>query len=114
MAFRSAEKVTDFLSYAGPDFVTRKVSYGVARIYLGLSTQIELGNLDAKRDWGHAKDYVRGIYAMMHQEYPEDLVLATGQTREVREFTEAAFRVIGTNLRCVDEQNHSCDFATNI
>ena len=79
--------------------MTRKVSHGVAQIHLGRATDIELGNLDAKRDWGHARDYVRGIYDMMHRRYPDDFILATGLTRTVREFTEAAFRVISVDLQ---------------
>ena len=83
----------------GLQFVTRKISNAVAQIHLGMSEEIELGNLDARRDWGHAQDYMRGVYDMMCRPSPTDYVLATGETRTVREFTEAAFLVIGISLR---------------
>src|ERR1700685_1181789 len=70
------------------EFVTRKVSDGVARIKLGLSNELRLGNLDAKRDWGFAGDYVRAMWLMMQQDVPDDYVVATGETHSVREFLQ--------------------------
>jgi GDPmannose 4,6-dehydratase len=75
----------------GINFVTNKVALQAAKIKLGLAEKIVLGNLDAKRDWGHAKDYVEGMWLMLQQEKPEDIVLATGQTRTVREMVECVF-----------------------
>ncbi|MDQ6845868.1 MAG: GDP-mannose 4,6-dehydratase, partial [Bacteroidota bacterium] len=75
----------------GESFVTRKITIGVAQIALGMDEMLLLGNLDAKRDWGHAKDYVEGMWKMMQQEVPEDYVLATGVTTSVREFVRMAF-----------------------
>ena len=75
----------------GLEFVTRKISDGAARIKLGLANDLSLGNLEAKRDWGHAADYVRAMWLMLQRETPEDFVIATGQTHSVREFCEAAF-----------------------
>ena len=79
----------------GLEFVTRKVSDGVARIKLGLADELSLGNLDAKRDWGYAGDYVEGMWMMLQQDEPEDFVLATGEEHSVREFAEAAFGRVG-------------------
>jgi GDPmannose 4,6-dehydratase len=75
----------------GFEFVTRKITYGVARIKLGLASEVRLGNLDAKRDWGQARDYIRAMHLMLQQESPDDYVVATGQTHSVREFCELAF-----------------------
>lgn len=75
----------------GETFVTRKITRGVARIKLGLQKKIYLGNLDAKRDWGHAKDYVEGMYLMLQQDKPEDFVLATGEMTSVRDFIKMSF-----------------------
>jgi len=75
----------------GETFVTRKITRAVARIYLGLEKTIYIGNLDAKRDWGHAKDYVKGMWLMLQQETPEDYVLASGEAYSVRQFIEWAF-----------------------
>ncbi len=75
----------------GETFVTRKITRAVASISLRLQEKLYLGNLDAKRDWGHAKDYVKGMWAIVQQDEPGDYVLATGETRTVREFVEAAF-----------------------
>ncbi len=77
----------------GETFVTRKITRAVASISLGLQEKLYLGNLDAKRDWGHARDYVKGMWAIVQQDQPSDYVLATGETRTVREFVEAAFAV---------------------
>jgi GDPmannose 4,6-dehydratase len=82
----------------GETFVTRKITRAVAAIHLGLQEKLYLGNLDAKRDWGHARDYVRGMWLMMQQREPDDYVLATGETHSVRAFVEKAFRRIGVNL----------------
>ena len=82
----------------GETFVTRKITRAVARIKLGLQEKIYLGNLDAKRDWGHAADYVKAMWLMLQQEQPEDFVIATGQTRTVREFVEYAFAEIGVEI----------------
>ncbi len=82
----------------GETFVTRKISRAVARIGLGLQEKFYLGNLSAKRDWGHAKDYVKAMHLMLQQEQPEDFVIATGVTTEVREFVRKAFQFIGVDL----------------
>ena len=82
----------------GPTFVTRKITRAVARIARGLQACIFLGNLDAKRDWGHARDYVEGMYRIMQQDAPADYVLATGETHTVREFCELAFAAVGVTL----------------
>ncbi len=75
----------------GREFVTRKVTDGVARIKLGLATELRLGNLDAKRDWGHAQDYVRAMWLMLQQDQPDDYVISTGQTHTVQRLVELAF-----------------------
>ncbi|MEO2089850.1 MAG: GDP-mannose 4,6-dehydratase [Gemmataceae bacterium] len=75
----------------GREFVTRKVTDGVARIKLGLAKELRLGNLDAKRDWGHAQDYVRAMWLMLQQDKPDDYVIATGQTHTVQRLVELAF-----------------------
>lgn len=75
----------------GIEFVTRKITDAVARIKLGLQQELRLGNLDAKRDWGYAKDYVECMWLMLQQEFPDDYVIATGETHSVREFCEIAF-----------------------
>lgn len=82
----------------GPEFVTRKISKAVARIKLGKQNHIELGNLDSKRDWGYAGDYVEGMWRILQQEQPGDFVLATGETHTIREFVEFAFKEIGTEI----------------
>jgi GDPmannose 4,6-dehydratase len=79
----------------GETFVTRKVTRAVAAIHLGRQKQLFIGNLDAKRDWGHARDYVEGMWMMLQQEKPDDYVLATGAAHSVREFVERAFAVVG-------------------
>lgn len=83
----------------GPEFVTRKISKAVARIKLGKQDVLELGNLDSKRDWGYAGDYVEGMWRMLQQDKPDDYVLATGETHTIREFCELAFREIGVELK---------------
>lgn len=82
----------------GENFVTRKITRSVAKIHLKQLDSFELGNLDSKRDWGHAKDYVEAMWMMLQQEEPHDFVIATGETHSVREFVEASFRVIGTEI----------------
>jgi GDPmannose 4,6-dehydratase len=82
----------------GETFVTRKITRAVARIALGLQDTLYLGNLDAQRDWGHAKDYVEGMWLMLQQEKPEDFVLATGITTYIRDFVKMAFAEIGVEL----------------
>lgn len=79
----------------GIEFVTRKISNAVARIHLGLQDHIELGNLDPKRDWGYAGDYVEGMWLMLQQPKPDDYVLATGETHSIQDFLELAFREVG-------------------
>lgn len=79
----------------GMDFVTRKVAYGVARIKAGLQDYITMGNLDAKRDWGHAKDFVKAMHLMVQQEKPGDYVVATGEVRSVKDLLTEAFSHIG-------------------
>lgn len=83
----------------GETFVTRKITRGVARIKLGMQKKIYLGNIDAKRDWGHAKDYVEGMWLMLQQETPEDYVLATGETTSVRDFITMAFNEVGIKMK---------------
>ena len=79
----------------GETFVTRKISKAVGRISVGIQERLTLGNLDASRDWGYAKDYVEGMWKMMQHDTPEDWILATGVTKTVKEFAEAAFNVVG-------------------
>ena len=79
----------------GHEFVTRKISDGVAKIHLGLADHISRGNLESKRDWGYAPDYVEGMWLMMQQEKSDDYVLATGETHSIREFLDEAFKLIG-------------------
>lgn len=81
----------------GIEFVTRKVTDGVAKIKLGLATELRLGNLDARRDWGHARDYVRAMWLMLQQDKPDDYVVATGRSASIRELCELAFSIVGLN-----------------
>ncbi|MBV8780871.1 MAG: GDP-mannose 4,6-dehydratase [Phycisphaerae bacterium] len=85
----------------GENFVTRKITLGVAAIKLGLKQKLALGNLDAKRDWGYAKDYVEAMWLMLQQDRPDDYVIAMGETHSVREFCELAFGHVG-----LDYQKH--------
>jgi GDPmannose 4,6-dehydratase len=82
----------------GETFVTRKITRAVAAIHLGFQDKLFLGNLDAKRDWGHAREYVRGMWLMLQQDEPDDFVLATGETTTVRQFVEWAFSEVGITL----------------
>jgi len=79
----------------GYEFVTRKVTSTVAAIVHGLTDELRMGNLDARRDWGYSRDYVRGMWLMLQQEHPKDYVLATGETHSVREFVQVAFEEVG-------------------
>ncbi len=91
----------------GLEFVTRKISYGAASIKLGLEEKLSLGNLDAKRDWGFAGDYVEAMWMMLQQEQPDDYVICSGMTHSVREFCDLAFNHLGLNYEdhvVVDEQ----------
>jgi GDPmannose 4,6-dehydratase len=83
----------------GLEFVTRKITYGTARIKLGLAKDLRLGNLEARRDWGFAGDYVAGMWQMLQQNEPTDYVLGTGETHSVREFCQAAFECVGLDFQ---------------
>jgi len=83
----------------GGEFVTRKVSSSAAKIKLGIENEIRLGNLDAKRDWGHAKDYVKAMWLMLQQDEPEDFVIATGVSHSVEELLDAAFKHVGLDYQ---------------
>jgi len=94
----------------GLEFVTRKIANSVARVKLGKQTTIELGNLDSKRDWGYAKDYVEAMWLMLQQDQPEDYVIATGETHSVQEFLELACQVAGiADWRSVHQHNPKYD-----
>lgn len=82
----------------GPTFVTRKITRAVARIHKGLQKRLYLGNLDSKRDWGHAKDYVEGMWRILQADSPDDFVLATNEMHTVREFCDKAFAAVGITL----------------
>lgn len=82
----------------GKEFVTRKITEAVAKIKLKQLDYVELGNIDAKRDWGHSKDYVKAMWLMLQQEHPDDYVIATGETRTVREFIEVAFKKVNMDI----------------
>lgn len=98
----------------GPEFVTRKISQSVARIKYGKQDILELGNLDAKRDWGYAGDYVEGMWLMLQQESPDDYVLATGEAHTIREFCELAFNEIDVSIewRGSGVKEHGLDKST--
>jgi len=83
----------------GYEFVTRKITSGVARIAAGRASELRLGNLEAKRDWGHAREYVEGMWLMLQQDQPDDYVIATGETHTVREFVETAFGLAGLDYQ---------------
>ena len=83
----------------GETFVTRKITRGVAAIHKGLQEKLYMGNIDSVRDWGHARDYVEGMWRILQQDKPSDYVLATGETHTVREFIEASFAHVGTTIR---------------
>jgi GDPmannose 4,6-dehydratase len=91
----------------GAEFVTRKITSSAAKIRLGIENDIRLGNLEARRDWGHALDYVKAMWLMLQQKEPEDFVIGTGQTRSVRDFLETAFSYVGLNYNdylVIDDQ----------
>jgi len=83
----------------GETFVTRKITRAVARIVRGVQSELYLGNLDAKRDWGHARDYVEGMWRIVQQDQPDDFVLGTGETHSVREFVEKSFNHVGMPIK---------------
>ncbi len=83
----------------GFEFVTRKITHAVARIKFGLQKDLELGNLDAKRDWGHAEDYVRAMWLMLNQRSPKDYVISTGKQYSVKEFAKLAFELVGLDYK---------------
>ncbi len=83
----------------GLEFVTHKITHGAARIKLGLDHELRLGNLDAKRDWGHARDYVRAMWMMLQQDEPDDFVVGTGEMHSVREFVKTAFEALDLDWR---------------
>ena len=85
----------------GPEFVTRKISKSVAKIHHGSKDPLVLGNLDAVKDWGYARDYVTGMWMMLQQDYPDDFVLGTGESHTVRDFVETAFNEIGITLEWI-------------
>jgi GDPmannose 4,6-dehydratase len=87
----------------GETFVTRKITRAVAAIHKGIQDRVYLGNLDARRDWGHARDYVEGMWRMLQQDKPDDYVLATGKTHSVREFVELAFSQVGIEIAWLGE-----------
>jgi GDPmannose 4,6-dehydratase len=89
----------------GPDFVTRKICRGAAAVSLGLQKELVLGNLDGERDWGHARDYVEGMWLALQQPGPEDFVFATGQLHSVREVVEHAFKAVQLDWRTYVRQD---------
>ncbi len=91
----------------GSEFVTRKITDGVARIKLGLASELLLGNLEAKRDWGHARDFVKAMHLMLQQPEADDYVVATGETHSVREFCELAFGEVGLDYRDFVRKNEA-------
>ncbi len=104
----------------GETFVTRKITRGIAQMALGLQETLYMGNIDSKRDWGHAKDYVEAMWLMLQQDKPEDFVISTGITTSVRDFIKLAFAEVGVTLEFkgngVDEiaivsESHNPDFA---
>jgi len=97
----------------GETFVTRKITRGVAKIALGKQKKLFLGNLNAQRDWGHAKDYIEGMYLMLQQEKPEDFVLATGITTTVREFVKKAFLELGIEIEFQGENDKEIAIVLN-
>ncbi len=98
----------------GETFVTRKITRGAARILLGLDKKLYLGNLSAKRDWGHAKDYVKGMWLILQQDKPEDFVLATGKTSEVREFARKSFLELGVEIEFTGKHENEKGIITSV
>jgi GDPmannose 4,6-dehydratase len=97
----------------GETFVTRKITRSVAQIALGLEEKLFIGNLDAKRDWGHAKDYVEAMWLILQQETPDDFVIATGVTTSVRDFIRMAFRQVGVELNFTGNADHEKGFVVS-
>lgn len=93
----------------GLEFVTRKIANGVARVKLGKQSHVELGNLDAKRDWGYAKDYVEAMWLMLQEELPDDFVIATGETHSVKEFLQISCDLVDLNWEDVFKHNPAYD-----
>lgn len=89
----------------GVQYVTHKITHGVARIKLGLSNELRLGNLDARRDWGFAGDYVEAMWLILQQDYPDDYIICTGETHSVREFCEIAFDYVGLDYQAYVRQD---------
>jgi GDPmannose 4,6-dehydratase len=98
----------------GETFVTRKITRAAARIALGLQERLYLGNLNSKRDWGHAKDYVEAMYLILQQDKPEDFVIATGKTTEIREFVKMAFSHVGITMAFKGEGIHEIGYVGEI
>jgi len=98
----------------GETFVTRKITRAAAKIALGLQDKLYLGNMDAKRDWGHAKDYVRGMWLMLQQDKPDDFVLATGTTTSVRDFVQMAFNELGIEIAFKGEGIEEVGIVTSV
>jgi GDPmannose 4,6-dehydratase len=98
----------------GETFVTRKITRAAAKIVLGMQDKLYLGNLNAQRDWGHAKDYVEAMYLILQQDKPEDYVIATGITTAVREFVKMAFKDVGIEVAFKGEQEHETGYVKSI
>jgi GDPmannose 4,6-dehydratase len=98
--------------FRGREFVTRKITDGVAKIYLGKQKKIELGNLNAQRDWGYAKEYVEGMYKMLQYNTPETFVLATNKTQSVREFVELSFKNIDIQIEWKGKEDNEKGFCS--
>lgn len=98
--------------FRGREFVTRKITDGVAKIYLGKQKKIELGNLNAQRDWGYAKEYVEGMYKMLQYNIPETFVLATNKTQSVREFVELSFKNIDIQIEWKGKEDNEKGFCS--
>ena len=101
----------------GQEFVTRKITHAVARIHLGMQEWIELGNLDAKRDWGFAKEYTHGMQLIIDHSTPDNFVLATGKSASVRDFVRLAFEAIGVNIRwrgCGVDEEGLCEKTSKV
>jgi GDPmannose 4,6-dehydratase len=93
----------------GENFVTRKISKAVAAIKLGLAGSLQLGNMEARRDWGHARDYVEAMWRMLQHSDPDDYIVATGKTHSVKDFVEAAFSVVGLSWRDYVREDHALE-----
>ena len=93
----------------GENFVTRKISKGVAAIKLGLADSLQLGNMEARRDWGHARDYVEAMWRMLQYSEPDDYIVATGKTHSVKDFVEAAFSTVGLSWRDYVREDHALE-----